>query len=155
MAILYSDKELPHVSRVEAVRVRAVRRYVYESCVVQQDCYCQFIEKITADPRNGFLIGKILLTNNVTTKSSCVNARGVPPAPHIRPGSVMCVCVGGGGALLSCQGGTPFLLGGTVPLVLFGVPVIPCPIQGGRGTPVLSEVPPERTRGTSPERTRG
>ena len=53
-----------------------------------------------------------------TRKSSCVNARGIPPAPHIRS------LGGGGGVFHILIRGIPILAGGTPILVHRGNPML-------------------------------
>ena len=50
----------------------------------------------------------------IETRKSCVNAKGMPAAPHNRPDSVqVCVCVGGGLPQSWLEGRiTPVLAGG-------------------------------------------
>ena len=81
----------------------------------------------------------------LTKKSSCVNARGISPAPHNRPGSVWLggvplvlvrghtPCHGWGGTSYPGWGVPLVLAGGYLPVLAKGVP----PVLVGGCTPVL------------------
>ena len=75
------------------------------------------------------------LNSKITRKSSCVNAKGIPPVPHNRPGPVWWEWEGEGGVSLSWSVLARGIGGRGIPVLVWGMGGEG---RGGRDIPVLT-----------------